>query len=563
MNKLYLVIAINIFCFVGYSQNTYYVANNGNNANAGQVSNPWQTLSFGISQLTPGDTLLIRGGSYSEKLDIDVSGTTTAYITIKNYPNENVVLDAANSTNDNAIIWTDNAYLRIEGLHLTNNIQNNVTGITIQGAAHHIEFVNNKVSNIRFSSNINEAVTSSKNAVPIDVWADGALDSIHHILIKGNEVFDNQTGYSENIAAGGNFTDFVIEDNIVHDNTNIGIDVGGNYQISPTPAYDQGRNGVIRNNIVYNCNAPYGPAAGIYIDGGRDIIVENNICYNNGYGGEIGCEENGSTSNVTFRNNVFYNNAYAGMHIGGYDVNTTGVVLNSNIYNNTFYKNDTGNNYNGELILTKLSDCNIENNIFYISTQNVYMDVERTQTNLSLNYNLLFADGGSSVVEVGGNFNTQGIQNFYTASGYGASSYFGSPSFADALNQDFHLGVFSAAIDAGNPSYVSVNGEVDMDGASRVVNSIIDCGADEFSGVTAVNEFEFAQMLYPNPAKETITFKSDLKTMNYRIVLLSGQEVTRGVLESNTVNISEFSAGLYIIVLENSKERKVYRFVKG
>lgn len=572
MKKITLLLLSIFISTIAFSQSNYYVAKNGNNSNTGSLNSPWETIQHGINQLSAGDVLHIKAGTYEEKLDVDVSGTASAYITIQNYQNDNVILDAINSTNDASILWTDNAYLRIQGLHITNNIGNFREGITLQGAAHHIEILNNKISNIKFSADPNATITNNTNAVPLNVYADSATDSIHTILIKGNEVFNNQTGYSENISAGGNFSTFIIEDNIVHDNTNIGIDIGGNYKTVSNPALDQGRYGVIRNNLVYNCNAPYSTAAGIYIDGGRDIIVENNICHHNGYGGEIGCEENGSTSNVTFRNNIFYNNFYTGMHIGGYDPGTTGVVLNSNVYNNTFYQNDQGNNFSGEIALTKLENCRIENNIFYTSNQNLFINTSRSQTNLILDYNLVFADAGSNATETDVNGSTMSLTNFYNGTGYGVHSKFGNPMYANANSNNFHINDNSPAVDAGNPNYTANTGamniggititNVDMDIEPRVKN-IVDCGTDESSVTLGNEDYTFSRIVvYPNPTQDKIYLPKKLINSDYTVISMDGKLIQKGVLTANSIDFSEFNQGLYFVRIKNEVSYFSFKIIK-
>ncbi len=462
---------------ISFGQNNYYVATNGNNSNDGSLANPWLTIQYGIYQLHPGDTLNIRGGTYFERVDIDVSGTENAFITIRNYTDEEVILDASNFTDASSIIWADNSYLRIVGLNLTNYFVNNSSGLTVQGRAHHIEILNNTISNINFSSNPNDPVNTNTNVVPLQILGDLFPDSVYSITIRGNEVFNNRTGYSENITLGGNVSNFTIENNIVHNNTNIGIDVTGNYRECPNPLFDNGRNGTIKNNTVYECNSSYSTSAGIYVDGGKNVTVENNISYQNGYGGEIGCEENGETKNIVFRNNLFYENFYSGMHIGGYDENTTGIVKNSKILNNTFYHNDTGLQDNGELILSELKDCTIENNIFYIASHNVFLSSNRTQDNLTMDYNLVYNDSGSENIITYGNYETVGLQNYYNSSGYGEHSSYGNPYFFNAPN-DFHIPEISTAISTGNPSFIADNNEVDIDNENRVYD-IVDCGADE------------------------------------------------------------------------------------
>ena len=480
-----------------FAQTNYFVSKTGNNANIGSSSSPWLTIQYGIYQLSPGDTLNIKAGTYFEKVDLDVSGTALAWITIRNFENDVVVMNASTFSDDAAIIWTDDAYLRIEGLNITKNEFNFASGIALQGTAHHIHILNNKISEINFSTDPGDTVIVNTNAVPLSVYADNPSDSIHDILIKGNEVFNNRTGYSENISCGGNFTDFLIEDNIVHDNTNIGIDMGGNYGTCPTPSLDHARRGIIRNNIVYNCDSPYSTAAGIYIDGGHNIVVENNLCYQNGYGGEIGCEENGTTENIIFRNNVFHHNIYAGMHMGGYDENTTGNVLNARVYNNTFYLNDSGINSNGELLLTKSVDCEIFNNIFFISSQNVYLYAYRTQTNLTLDYNLVYnVDGNNNIIETttdgenanGGNSYT-GLSDFYTATGYGTHSIFGNPMLINPGGDDFHISVNSPARDQSDPSHSPDPSELDLDHEARG-NGLVDIGVDEYYATLNVVEID-------------------------------------------------------------------------
>ena len=143
MFKKSLLILFLIVTNLVLSQNTYYVATSGNNSNSGVINSPWLTIQFGVNQLQAGDTLLIRGGEYEEKIEIDVSGTLNNLITIKSFESEEVILDAINFSNDDSIIWTDNSHLQIEGLHITNNIHHNAIGIMLQGNAHHINIINN------------------------------------------------------------------------------------------------------------------------------------------------------------------------------------------------------------------------------------------------------------------------------------------------------------------------------------------------------------------------------------------------------------------------------------
>lgn len=68
----------------------YYLSTSGSDIDNGSLTDPWATLAFSVNQLTPGDTLYIRGGIYQGDgdVEIDVSGTNGSPITIINYQNE-------------------------------------------------------------------------------------------------------------------------------------------------------------------------------------------------------------------------------------------------------------------------------------------------------------------------------------------------------------------------------------------------------------------------------------------------------------------------------------------
>ena len=68
---------------------TYYVdPKNGSNANSGNSSNPWETISYAKDKANPGDTVYLRPGSYGRiTFDKDDSGNSAdGYITYKGDP---------------------------------------------------------------------------------------------------------------------------------------------------------------------------------------------------------------------------------------------------------------------------------------------------------------------------------------------------------------------------------------------------------------------------------------------------------------------------------------------
>ncbi|HEX5166352.1 MAG TPA: carbohydrate-binding protein, partial [Thermomicrobiales bacterium] len=71
---------------------TYYVSPTGNDTADGSLANPWRNLSSSMKKLRAGDTLLVRGGTYRERVEVRGEsvprGTADARITVKAYPGE-------------------------------------------------------------------------------------------------------------------------------------------------------------------------------------------------------------------------------------------------------------------------------------------------------------------------------------------------------------------------------------------------------------------------------------------------------------------------------------------
>lgn len=60
------------------------------------------------------------------------------------------------------------------------------------------------------------------------------------------------------------------------------------------------------------------------------------------------------------------------------------------------------------------------------------------------------------------------------------------PRFVDADANDYHLSSYSHCINAGDPCYIDAPGEEDMDGERRIMDGLIDIGADERPAVSPV-----------------------------------------------------------------------------
>jgi len=67
-----------------------YVATNGSNAAAGTIGAPYLTVNYAASQVVAGDVVVIRGGTYRERVTPTVTGTVTNRICFAAMPGERV-----------------------------------------------------------------------------------------------------------------------------------------------------------------------------------------------------------------------------------------------------------------------------------------------------------------------------------------------------------------------------------------------------------------------------------------------------------------------------------------
>ena len=577
MKKIFSCLFI-FLSFKTFSQSFYVDGTTGNNTNSGtSLVQAWKTIQKAFTSATAGSTVYIRGGTYKENVVANVSGTSANPITFRNYQTEVVILDGTGTSQNDLLYIEDQSNLIVENITVQNKVVNYATGVTISatssGKVSNITLRNLKITGINWTSNASATPGNNNNSNPLLVTGAGTnqANAITNVVIDSCQVFNNITGFSESISLDGNVDTFTVSNNLVHDNKNIGIDMAGNYVVSSNPAVDQARNGHCFQNTCYNNVSSYATSGGIYVDGGKNIIIERNTSYGNGWGIEIGCEENGSTSNVIVRDNVFYNNKEAGLAIGGYTSATTGQVLNCSVLNNTFLKDDYSNNGIGEIYMTKMSNCKIQNNIFYTNAQNIFISRDNITpfSGSTINYNCWYSpnNNSSSITINWGASTYSSFANYISATGMEVNSIYADPKLTSnsITTPDFHLLGTSTCIDAGDPTFVAGNNETDFYGSARIINSKVDIGAHEFSAVNFVpeNNYEISVSVYPNPFSETTTLDirgiKESEAINMRIYNVFGKIVLQSQIltPKSTVHRNELPPGIYFYEL--SSERIVCR----
>jgi hypothetical protein len=464
----------------------YYVSTGGNDQNAGTFASPWGSIQYAIDRAAAGDTISVRGGNYGEPLVFGRSGSAAGYITLKNYGAETPVIDGTgiNANNFEGLMkFEDIAYVKVMGFELRNltttNSGTTPAGIWVTGTSHHLEIRDNLIHSIKNTAN-------NGNAHGIAVYGDSAEASIHDIVVDGNEIRDCILGWSESLVLNGNVEDFVVSNNIIHDNNNIGIDFIGYEGVCSDTDLDRARDGVCSGNTVYNIDTSTNPAYqgetsgdGIYVDGGTRIVIERNIVHHCNIGIEIASEHSGkSSSYITVKNNFVYRNLIMGIAMGGYDT-LRGSTHHCKIVNNTCYHNDTAQDGNGELCLqydTRHND--IKNNIFFSNSQNLFISNPfSANTGNSVDYNIYYGSGtANDPLWQWKNIEYDNFSSWQSATGNDENSLYSDPKLENPESGDLHIRPGSPAIDRG----VVFAGLVDdIDGDIRPMGTGMDVGADE------------------------------------------------------------------------------------
>ena len=374
------------------------------------------------------NVIVLTPGVYYETLTIDRSGTKERPIVITGtLPNEDghpatterAVLDGTKEKvpkQDTGMVNIDGqAHILIKDLEIRNykldpkDRNLSLMGVFIQGASEYIQIHNTEIHNI---GSLKDG--KNRNAFGIGVFGT-ARKPIRGVEITHCEIHHLTLGGSESVALNGNVENFIIRDNSIHDNDNIGIDIIGFEdwvrKVNDIDEHlNQARNGLILRNKVYNIdtdkniNAVYKKgsrsAAGIYVDGGRNILIEQNFTYNNNIGIEIASEKkNRVASNIVVRNNFISHNHRGGIALGGYN-SSKGGAKDCFILNNSFYNNDTDQESHGEIWMQHhIEDCTFLNNILQANSQAIF--IGNHNKNCQFNYvdfNVYFMENGSKTI---------------------------------------------------------------------------------------------------------------------------------------------------------------------
>ncbi|HEV8602247.1 MAG TPA: right-handed parallel beta-helix repeat-containing protein, partial [Gaiellaceae bacterium] len=184
-----------------------YVARRGSDRNPGTRGRPWLTIQHALDTLLPGQTALVREGTYAQSLVMHRAGTAKAPMTVRAYPGERpVVRPGGSGSMDYPLrITAGAAYFRF-------------AGFLVEGAPLH--------------TTMNIWVSDGQRTRP--------PAPTHHIEISGCEI---RSGTGSGLLVSPNTQAVQLLGNRVHDN--------GDGSRQHQGIYFQGQDGLLANNLVY------------------------------------------------------------------------------------------------------------------------------------------------------------------------------------------------------------------------------------------------------------------------------------------------------------------------
>ena len=222
----------------------YYASPTGLSSNTGTRSSPWDlrtALAGGNGRVQPGDTIWMRGGTYTGTYRSTVRGTQASPVVVRQYPGERAIIDAQTSAGTPSVFYVGGEWSVFWGFEITNT--NTTRTTTVSGNKGRPDAVVNYASHTRY---------------------------VNLVVHDGGVAFYNEPQYS----------DVQIVGCIFYNNGWQGPDRGHGHAL-----YLKSNTGpvIARDNVIFN---QFGYGVHGYSNAGSGRIVnihlEGNVSFNNG-----------------------------------------------------------------------------------------------------------------------------------------------------------------------------------------------------------------------------------------------------------------------------------------
>ena len=416
---------------------TWVVANGGSDHAAGTDLAPFRTIARALLQAGPGDTVLVRPGTY-RGFDVAVAGRADAPIRVLGDPAGGVVIDGRlDQRRDTIHVQPGSAHVVLEGLTVSGSSGSRSAGILVDGVT------TGPISVVRSRLTDNDGygilVSESRD---VTIW-DSELDH-------------DQTGVEVNGGGAG----VVIRDDLIHDNDRL-------IRATPrdvNPNDDYGATGVslvrttgpvlVEHNQVWGNRAPssdYGwDGSAFEIFGASGVTIRENIAWDNENVLETGTADGAPCADDVFARNVAWGAASAGR--------ARGIILRCGermlLASDTLVDLDdyalmVGSD--SEAFAGPIDGARIVDVLMVTADAGAPLVVtSRLPADLAIDHTLLWNDRGP-IGRVDGTGETTDLAQLQRWTGQLASSLNAPPRFVDRRAHDYRLSPGSVAIDAGVP----------------------------------------------------------------------------------------------------------------
>jgi len=408
----------------------FYVSPAGNDKYSGTLERPWRTIGRAAATLAAGETVLVRAGTYRERVVPRNSGRPEAFISFAAYPGEQAVLDGtgiAVPKDEGLFMLVDLSYVRVSGFRITNSAE---AGI-LADRSNHIEIRGNR--------------TLRTGCSGVGIW------NCREVIVEGNEVELSCSGGWQEAISVGNTSGFVVQGNTVHNGP-------PEYRKEGICAKDGSSSGRVSENTVYEVRG-----AGIYVDAWDkhtfDIQVFRNAVHDvrKGNGIALASEMGGLLERIRVYNNVSWDNDYCGIAVTRNGDSAKHPIRGVRILNNTAWRNGRDPWGGGIVIDNPDADALVIRN--NLCSRNLTFEIAAPASpSVIIDHNLL--DGAHNDPD----------------ERPGTAAVRADPRFVDAVRGDFRLQPGSPAIDAGSPLDAPAE---DFEGKRRPRGAGIDIGAFE------------------------------------------------------------------------------------
>ena len=381
---------------------------------------PGEDLEAAVAALSPGEELVLRGGTYffDENVTLTANGTASQPVVVRAKDGEQPVIEQA-TTNHNVVEINGSSYLEVRG-------------ITFTRGSHGIRLMNSDFVTIE------DCEVFETGDVAISANSGGTYEGLK--LLRNHIHHTNGTGEGMYLGCnndGCRIANSLIEGNYIHHTNRATVEQGDGIEIK------EGSYGnIIRDNVIHDTKYP-GILLYSTVGNGSQNVVEGNVVWN------VADNTMQVAADAIVRNNIILGNV-------AFQAHQSGSPSNIEFVHNTVINAGSGmqvRNVSGPVLIAN-------NAVYSQSTAIRLISGDLNQVQLAGNVGAGGLSGGSSGYTEGNGIDVDFV----------AASYAGAPPI------DVFPAPGSALVDAGDSNYVT---EYDFNNNPR--GGTADAGAYLFS----------------------------------------------------------------------------------